>query len=94
MGMRLGNKDEESKKKAFGLEDGLILILKHNTSVSVTDGFNTFTVLLSQQKGTNRKHAIFPFPFPYPQLSLLIPCPVGTKSKHRKARDQRVIVSE
>lgn len=32
---------EERRKIASGLEDGSILILKTNTSVSVTDGLNT-----------------------------------------------------
>jgi hypothetical protein len=32
---------EERRKIAFGREDGSILILKTNTSVSVTDGLNS-----------------------------------------------------
>lgn len=34
---------KERRKIAFGLEDASILILKTNTSVSVTDGLNILT---------------------------------------------------
>jgi hypothetical protein len=89
---------KKGQRKAFGLEDGLILILmimlKNNTSVSVTDGFNTFPSYFHSKKGTNSNVSTLLSLFPS-SLAHPLPCrdKIETSKSPRSKGDSLGILS-